>query len=170
MSEEIEKLEREYADLEEIWNAEKSAVQGSQHLKEELDRTRIEFETARRAGDLQRMSELQYGRIPELERQLASADNDDGRETQLLRNSVMEEEIAEVVSAWTGIPVSKMLEGEREKLLQMENNLHHRIIGQDEAVSTVSNAIRRSRAGLSDPNRPYGSFCSWVRPVLEKPN
>lgn len=158
LSEEIEKLEREYADLEEIWNAEKSAVQGSQHLKEELDRTRIEFETARRAGDLQRMSELQYGRIPELERQLASADNDDGRETQLLRNSVMEEEIAEVVSAWTGIPVSKMLEGEREKLLQMENNLHHRIIGQDEAVSTVSNAIRRSRAGLSDPNRPYGSF------------
>ena len=158
LKQEIEKLEREYADLEEIWNAEKSAVQGSQHIKEELDRTRIEFEAARRASDLQRMSELQYGKIPELERQLASADQASNQETTLLRSNVTEDEIAEVVSAWTGIPVSKMLEGEREKLLQMEDNLHQRVIGQDEAINAVSNAIRRSRAGLSDPNRPYGSF------------
>ncbi len=158
LEEEIEKLEREYADLEEVWNAEKSAVQGSQHIKEELDRMRIEFEAARRAGDLQRMSELQYGKIPELERQLASADESSNQETTLLRSNVTEDEIAEVVSMWTGIPVSKMLEGEREKLLQMEDNLHKRVIGQDEAIKAVSNAIRRSRAGLSDPNRPYGSF------------
>ena len=158
LEEEIEKLEREYADLEEIWNAEKSAVQGSQHIKEELDRMRTEFEAARRAGDLQRMSELQYGKIPELERQLASADEVSNQETTLLRSNVTEDEIAEVVSKWTGIPVSKMLEGEREKLLQMEENLHKRVIGQDEAIVAVSNAIRRSRAGLSDPNRPYGSF------------
>ncbi|MGI9317405.1 MAG: ATP-dependent chaperone ClpB [bacterium] len=158
LKEEIEKLEREYADLDEIWNAEKSAVQGSQHIKEELDRMRIEFEAARRAGDLQRMSELQYGKIPELERQLATADEESPLETTLLRSNVTEDEIAEVVSKWTGIPVSKMLEGEREKLLQMEDNLHKRVIGQDEAIQAVSNAIRRSRAGLSDPNRPYGSF------------
>jgi ATP-dependent Clp protease ATP-binding subunit ClpB len=158
LEEEIEKMEREYADLEEVWNAEKSAVQGSQHIKEELDRMRIEFEAARRAGDLQRMSELQYGKIPELERQLASADESSNQETTLLRSNVTEDEIAEVVSKWTGIPVSKMLEGEREKLLQMEDNLHKRVIGQDEAIKAVSNAIRRSRAGLSDPNRPYGSF------------
>ncbi|MBX2868311.1 MAG: ATP-dependent chaperone ClpB [Acidiferrobacterales bacterium] len=155
---EIEQLEREYADLEEVWSAEKSAVQGSQHIKEELDRTRIEFEAARRAGDLQRMSELQYGRIPELEKQLATADDESAAETTLLRSNVTEDEIAEVVSRWTGIPVSKMLEGEREKLLQMEDNLHKRVIGQEEAISAVSNAIRRSRAGLSDPSRPYGSF------------
>ena len=158
LEEEIERLEREYADLEEVWNAEKSAVQGSQHIKEELDRMRIEFEAARRAGDLQRMSELQYGKIPELERQLATADEVSTQETTLLRSNVTEDEIAEVVSKWTGIPVSKMLEGEREKLLQMEENLHKRVIGQDEAINAVSNAIRRSRAGLSDPNRPYGSF------------
>ena len=158
LEEEIKRLEREYADLEEVWNAEKSAVQGSQHIKEELDRMRTEFEAARRAGDLQRMSELQYGKIPALERQLATADEVSNQETTLLRSNVTEDEIAEVVSKWTGIPVSKMLEGEREKLLQMEENLHKRVIGQDEAINAVSNAIRRSRAGLSDPNRPYGSF------------
>jgi len=155
---EIDKLEREYADLEEVWNAEKSAVQGSQHVKEELDRMRTELETARRAGDLTRMSELQYGRIPELEKQLEAAAQAEHREMKLLRNRVNEDEIAEVVSHWTGIPVSKMLEGEREKLLRMEDNLHRRVVGQDEAVTAVANAIRRSRAGLSDPARPYGSF------------
>jgi len=158
LEEEIEKLEREYADLDEIWKAEKSAVQGSQHIKEELDRVRIEFEAARRAGDLQRMSELQYGKIPELEKQLESADQSPATETTLLRSNVTEDEIAEVVSKWTGIPVSKMLEGERDKLLAMEVNLHKRVIGQEEAITAVSNAIRRSRAGLSDPGRPYGSF------------
>jgi len=155
---EIEKAEREYKDLEEIWNAEKAALQGAQHIKEELDRARIELETARRAGDLARMSELQYGRIPELEKQLEMASQAEMQETQLLRNRVSEEEIAEVVSKWTGIPVSKMLEGERDKLLRMEDALHKRVIGQDEAVRVVSDAIRRSRAGLSDPNRPNGSF------------
>lgn len=154
----IEKFEKEYADLEEIWNAEKSAVQGSQHVKEELERARVELEAAHRAGDLTRMSELQYGRIPELEKQIEVADNAETREMILLRNNVTEDEIAEVVAKWTGIPVSKMLEGEREKLLQMEDNLHKRVIGQDEAINAVANAIRRSRAGLSDPNRPYGSF------------
>jgi len=155
---EIDKLEREYADLEEVWNAEKSAVQGSQHVKEELDRMRTELETARRAGDLTRMSELQYGRIPELEKQLEAAAQVEHREMTLLRNRVNDDEIAEVVSHWTGIPVSKMLEGEREKLLRMEDDLHRRVVGQDEAVTAVANAIRRSRAGLSDPARPYGSF------------
>jgi ATP-dependent Clp protease ATP-binding subunit ClpB len=133
-------------------------VQGTTHIKEELDQARTELETARRAGDLQRMSELQYGRIPELESRLQKADEAEQQETQLLRNKVSEEEIAEVVSRWTGIPVSKMLEGEREKLLQMEQELGKRVIGQNEAVVAVSNAIRRSRAGLSDPNRPNGSF------------
>ncbi|GMQ91722.1 MAG: ATP-dependent chaperone ClpB [Gammaproteobacteria bacterium] len=151
-------LEKEYADLDEVWKAEKAAVQGSQHIKEELDRVRIELETARRAGNLERMSELQYGKIPELEKQLQEADQAGDVEHQLLRNSVTENEIAEVVSLWTGIPVSKMMEGEREKLLRMETELHERVIGQDEAVNAVSNAIRRSRAGLSDPSRPYGSF------------
>jgi ATP-dependent Clp protease ATP-binding subunit ClpB len=151
-------LEKEYADLDEVWKAEKAAVQGSQHIKEELDRVRIELETARRAGNLERMSELQYGKIPELEKQLQEADQAGDVEHQLLRNSVTENEIAEVVSLWTGIPVSKMMEGERDKLLRMETELHERVIGQDEAVNAVSNAIRRSRAGLSDPNRPYGSF------------
>ena len=158
LEEEIGRLEKEYADLEEVWNAEKAAVQGSQQIKEELDRMRTEFEGARRAGDLQRMSELRYGRIPELEKQLASADEASERETILLRSNVTEDEIAEVVSRWTGIPVSKMMEGEREKLLSMEENLHRRVIGQDEAIRSVSDAIRRSRAGLSDPERPYGSF------------
>ncbi len=155
---EIDKLAREYADLEEIWKAEKAVVHGIQHVKEELDRARMEMETARRAGDLARMSELQYGRIPELEKRLASADDSEGSQRKLLRSSVTENEIAEVVSLWTGIPVSKMMQGEREKLLSMEAKLGERVVGQDEAVSAVSNAIRRSRAGLSDPRRPYGSF------------
>ncbi len=155
---EISRLEREYSDLEEIWKAEKAALQGATHIKEELERARIELETARRAGDLGRMSELQYGRIPALEKQLAAAAEAEMQEMTLLRNKVTEEEIAEVVSKWTGIPVSKMLEGEREKLLRMEEELHRRVVGQDEAVRAVSNAIRRSRAGLADPNRPNGSF------------
>lgn len=156
---EILEIEREYADLDEVWKAEKAAVQGGQHVKEALDQARSEMEAARRAGDLTRMSELQYGRIPELEKQLADAqDYESGGETQLLRNKVTDEEIAEVVARWTGIPVSRMLEGEREKLLRMESELHRRVIGQDEAIQAVSDAIRRSRAGLSDPERPYGSF------------
>ena len=155
---EITRLEREYSELEEIWKAEKAALQGTQHIKEALERARMEMETARRAGDLARMSELQYGRIPELEKQLTAASQMETQETHLLRNAVTEDEIAEVVSKWTGIPVSKMLEGEREKLLRMEEALHARVVGQDEAVQVVSDAIRRSRAGLSDPNRPNGSF------------
>ncbi|HGG60420.1 MAG TPA: AAA family ATPase, partial [Gammaproteobacteria bacterium] len=155
---EIRELEAEYASLEKVWKAEKAAVEGSAHIKEELERARIELETAQRAGDLARMSELQYGRIPELEKQLAAATEAETRETTLLRTEVTEEEIAEVVSAWTGIPVSKMLEGEREKLLKMDEHLRQRVIGQDEAITAVANAIRRSRAGLSDPNRPNGSF------------
>ncbi|MCH1521570.1 MAG: AAA family ATPase, partial [Arenicellales bacterium] len=156
---EISEIEREYADLDEIWKAEKAAVQGSQHIKEALDQARSEMEAARRAGDLTWMSELQYGRIPELEKRLVDAqDHESGSETQLLRNKVTDEEIAEVVARWTGIPVSRMLEGEREKLLRMESELHHRVIGQEEAIRAVSDAIRRSRAGLSDPDRPYGSF------------
>ena len=158
LQQEIDKLEKEYADFEEVWKAEKAALQGSQHVKEQLDQARQELETANRAGDLTRMSELQYGRIPELEKQLAAAAETEKSETHLLRNKVTEEEIAEVVSKWTGIPVSKMLEGEREKLLRMETELSKRVVGQQEAVTAVSNAIRRSRAGLSDPNRPNGSF------------
>ncbi len=155
---EINQLEREFADLEEIWKSEKAALQGAQRIKEYLDQARIELETAHRAGDLARMSELQYGRIPELEKQLVAASQAETQEMSLLRNKVADEEIAEVVSRWTGIPVSKMLEGERDKLLRMEDALHERVIGQDEAVAVVSDAIRRSRAGLSDPNRPNGSF------------
>jgi len=155
---EIDSLEREFSDLEEIWKSEKAAVQGASHIKEELERTRMELETAHRAGDLTRASELQYGRIPELEKQLAQAAEAETREMQLLRNKVTDEEIAEVVSKWTGIPVSKMLEGERDKLLRMEEALQQRVVGQSEAVRVVSDAIRRSRAGLSDPNRPNGSF------------
>ncbi|MBN1378436.1 MAG: ATP-dependent chaperone ClpB [Gammaproteobacteria bacterium] len=157
---EIKELSRQYADLEEIWKSEKAAVEGSAHVKEELDRARLELETARRAGDLARMSELQYGRIPELERKLAVVAETDvlGDGHQLLRNKVTDEEVAEIVSMWTGIPVSKMLEGEREKLLRMEDELAKRVVGQTEAVTSVANAIRRSRAGLSDPNRPNGSF------------
>ncbi len=157
----IEDLEKEYSDYEEIWKAEKSAVEGSAHIMEELERARLDLETANRAGDLARMSELQYGLIPDLEKQLHDADNADSTEakpTQLLRNKVSDEEVADVVSRWTGIPVSKMLEGEREKLLHMESLLQERVIGQSEAVVAVSNAIRRSRAGLSDENKPNGSF------------
>jgi ATP-dependent Clp protease ATP-binding subunit ClpB len=151
-------LEREFADLEEIWKAEKAAMQGTTHIKEELERARLELETAHRANDLARMSELQYGRIPELEKQLAGAMQAEGQETTLLRNNVTDEEVAEIVSKWTGIPVSKMLEGEKEKLLQMESAVQQRVVGQQEAVIAVANAIRRSRAGLSDPRRPIGSF------------
>jgi len=158
LQKEIDRLERDYSDLEEIWKAEKAAVQGAHHIKEALERARLELDTARRAGELARAGELQYGRIPELEKQLAAADKAETQEMQLLRNKVTDEEIAEVVSKWTGIPVSKMLEGEREKLLRMEEALHRRVVGQDEALTVVSNAIRRSRAGLSDPNRPNGSF------------
>ena len=158
LDDELKADEKKYSDLEEIWKTEKAALQGSQHIKEDLERARIDFETAKRAGDLARMSELQYGRIPELEKQLASMENAEVKESKLFRNRVTEEEIAEVVSRWTHIPVSKMLEGEKEKLLHMEAFLHKRIIGQDEAVNSVSNAIRRSRAGLGDPNKPVGSF------------
>ncbi|WP_018405156.1 ATP-dependent chaperone ClpB [Marinobacter gelidimuriae] len=154
----IDGLEREYADLEEVWNAEKAALHGSQKIKSELEQARTELESARRAGDLGRMSELQYGRIPELERQLDMANQAEMMEITLLRNRVTEEEIAEIVSKWTGIPVSKMLEGERDKLMRMEEALHKRVIGQNEAVEAVANAVRRSRAGLSDPSRPNGSF------------
>ncbi|MEM5536751.1 ATP-dependent chaperone ClpB [Neptuniibacter pectenicola] len=157
----IAKVEKEFSDLDEVWKAEKLALQGSQKVKEELDQARIELEKFTRAGDLQKMSELQYGLIPELEKQLAAAaeaEEEGQPETKLLRNKVTEEEVAEVVSRWTGIPVNRMLEGEREKLLRMETELHKQVIGQDEAVIAVSNAVRRSRAGLSDPNRPNGSF------------
>jgi len=154
----IAELEREFSDLNEIWKSEKAAVQGTTHIKEELERTRAALETAMRAQDLARVSELQYGKIPELEKQLEDAEQGEQSEFQLLRNSVTEDEIAEVVSRWTGIPVSRMLEGERDKLLRMEQGLHKRVIGQDEAVTAVADAIRRSRAGLSDPNRPIGSF------------
>ena len=155
---EIDRLEREFSDLEEIWKSEKAALQGAAHIKEEMDRVRLEMETARRAGDLSRMAEIQYGRIPDLQHQLEAATQAEQQETKLLRNKVTEEEIAEVVSKWTGIPVAKMLEGERDKLLRMEEGLHRRVVGQDEAIRAVSDAIRRSRAGLSDPGRPNGSF------------
>jgi ATP-dependent Clp protease ATP-binding subunit ClpB len=154
----IDELEQSYSDLDEIWKAEKATMQGSTQIKEALEQARQEMETARRAGDLSRMSELQYGRIPELEKNLSQVAAVDNIETKLVRNKVTEDEVAEVVSKWTGIPVAKMMEGEKEKLLQMEEVLHNRLIGQNEAVDAVSNAIRRSRAGLSDPNRPIGSF------------
>ncbi|WP_064602136.1 ATP-dependent chaperone ClpB [Photobacterium sp. J15] len=158
LSEELDKKEREYAELEEVWNAEKAALSGTQHIKTELEQARTDMEIARRAGDLNRMSELQYGKIPELEKQLDLAAQAEMQEMSLLKNKVTDAEIAEVLSRQTGIPVAKMLEGEREKLLHMEEALHKRVIGQDEAVDAVANAIRRSRAGLSDPNRPIGSF------------
>ena len=158
LSDVIAGVEREYSDLEEVWNAEKAALHGSQKIKSDLEQARIDLETARRSGDLGRMSELQYGKIPELERQLEMAGQAEMQKMELLRNRVTDEEIAEIVSKWTGIPVSKMLEGERDKLMRMEEALHGRVIGQEEAVEAVSNAVRRSRAGLSDPNRPNGSF------------
>jgi len=151
-------LEKEYSDLEEIWKAEKATVQGAAHIKEELERARQDLDTARRAQDLARMSELQYGRIPALEQKLAKALEVEQKPNQLVRNSVTETEVAEIVSKWTGIPVSRMLEGEREKLLRMEEVLGKRVVGQQEAVKAVADAIRRTRAGLSDPNRPSGSF------------
>jgi len=159
IEEEIAKLEREYADLDEVWKAEKAQVQGSQHIKEEIEAIRLEMEEARRRGDWQKMSELQYGKLPQLEAQLTSAESGGEKKSlKLLRTQVGAEEIAEVVSRATGIPVAKMMQGEREKLLHMEERLHQRVVGQDEAVRLVSNAIRRSRSGLADPNRPYGSF------------
>jgi len=158
LQEQLKDLEKEFADLEEVWKSEKAAMQGTAHIKEELERARLELETAHRGNDLARMSELQYGRIPELEKQLANAVSAENRETVLLRNNVTDEEVAEIVSKWTGIPVSKMLEGEKDKLLQMEQVVQQRVVGQDEAVTAVANAIRRSRAGLSDPRRPIGSF------------
>ncbi|MDR3391731.1 MAG: ATP-dependent chaperone ClpB [Sulfuriferula sp.] len=162
LEEEIAKLEREYADLEEIWKAEKAMVAGTQHIKEQLDQARVDMEEAKRQGNWQQMSEIQYGRVPQLEAQLHQAQAAESAEQsapkRLLRTQVGAEEIAEVVSRATGIPVSKMMEGERDKLLQMEDALHGRVVGQDEAVRLVSDAIRRSRSGLGDPNRPYGSF------------
>jgi ATP-dependent Clp protease ATP-binding subunit ClpB len=154
----LKALEKEYSDLEEVWKAEKATVQGAAHIQEELERARQDLETARRAQDLGRMSQLQYGSIPALERQLASALEVEKKPNQLMRNSVTDVEIAEIVSKWTGIPVSRMLEGERDKLLRMEEVLDKRVVGQTEAVKAVADAIRRSRAGLSDPNRPSGSF------------
>ncbi|MCJ8204956.1 ATP-dependent chaperone ClpB [Pseudomonas sp. RGM2987] len=158
LQEEIGRHEREYSDLEEVWNSEKAEVQGSAQIQQKIEQSRQELEAARRKGDLNRMAELQYGVIPDLERSLQMVDQHGKSENQLLRSKVTEEEIAEVVSKWTGIPVSKMLEGERDKLLKMESLLHQRVIGQEEAVVAVANAVRRSRAGLSDPNRPSGSF------------
>ena len=158
LAESIDELEREFSDLEEIWKAEKASVQGVQSIKSSLEQARSDMEHARRAGDLGRMSEIQYGVIPALEAKLASATSAEAQEKQLLRSRVTDEEIAEVVARATGIPVSKMLEGDREKLLKMEDGLHERVIGQNEAVTAVANAVRRSRSGLSDPNRPNGSF------------
>src|SRR5262249_42398678 len=162
IEDEIKRLERGYSDLAEIWQAEKAQMQGAEHMKEEIDKIKLEMEDARRKGDWQKMSELQYGKLPQLEAQLKKADTklakESAKKPQLLRTQVGAEEIAEVVSRATGIPVSKMMQGERDKLLHMEDALHKRVVGQDEAVRLVSDAIRRSRSGLSDPNRPYGSF------------
>ncbi|WP_439107210.1 ATP-dependent chaperone ClpB [Congregibacter sp.] len=158
LDEQIEAIEKEFADLEEVWKAEKASLQGEASVKSDIEQLKLDLETARRAGDLTRMSELQYGKLPELEKQLAQAQAAEDVEKTLLRNKVTDEEVAEVVSRWTGIPISKMLEGDREKLLRMEDALHDRVVGQDEAVVAVANAVRRSRAGLSDPNRPNGSF------------
>ncbi|PHM63442.1 ATP-dependent chaperone ClpB [Xenorhabdus ishibashii] len=158
LNEELAEKEREYSELEEEWKAEKAELSGTQNIKAELENTRIELEKARRSGDLAKMSEIQYGKIPELEKRLATATTAENRHMKLLRNKVTDAEIAEILARWTGIPVSRMLESEKDKLLRMEQELHKRVIGQDEAVEAVSNAIRRSRAGLSDPNRPIGSF------------
>ncbi len=162
IEEEIARLEKEYADLEEIWKSEKAQVQGSQHIKEAIEKLKLQMEEATRKGDWQKVSELQYGKLPQLEAQLKQAAsveaNAEAPKHKMLRTEVGAEEIAEVVSRATGIPVSKMMQGERDKLLHMEQKLHERVVGQDEAVRLVSDAIRRSRSGLSDPNRPYGSF------------
>jgi ATP-dependent Clp protease ATP-binding subunit ClpB len=158
LEDDIALLDREYSDLEEIWKAEKASMQGATHVKSELEQARVNLEAAHRAGNLGKMAEIQYSVIPTLEKQLASALSETQTEKRLLRNRVTEEEIAEVVAKWTGIPVAKMLDGERDKLLRMEEALHERVMGQSEAVVAVCNAVRRSRAGLSDPNRPNGSF------------
>lgn len=158
LNSELEEKERDYASLEEEWKAEKAALTGTQNIKAEIEQAKIALEQARRSGDLAQMSEIQYGKLPDLEKQLQSATQAEGKSMKLLRNKVTDVEIAEVLARWTGIPVSRMLEGEREKLLRMEDELHKRVVGQNEAVEAVSNAIRRSRAGLSDPNRPIGSF------------
>ncbi len=158
LEQKIIEMEKDFSELDEVWKSEKAAVHGTQSIKTDLERARIDFDAAKRAGDLTRMSELQYGRIPELEQQLDMASQVEMQEMTLLRNKVSEDEIAHIVSKWTGIPVNKMLEGEKEKLLKIEEHLHSRVIGQSEAVSAVSNAVRRARAGLSDPNRPNGSF------------
>ena len=160
IEDEIAKLSKEYSDLEEIWKAEKAQVHGSAHIKEEIERLRVQMAELQRKGQYDKLAELQYGQLPGLEAQLKAAENagDGAVKNRLLRTQVGAEEIAEVVSRATGIPVSKMMQGERDKLLQMEDKLHQRVVGQDEAVRLVADAIRRSRAGLSDPNRPYGSF------------
>ncbi|MCY4209465.1 MAG: ATP-dependent chaperone ClpB [Gammaproteobacteria bacterium] len=158
LEQDIDQVELEFADLEEIWKAEKAALQGAHEVKEQLEQARMEFETAQRGGDLNRMSELQYGIIPDLAKQLETAERAETRPLQLLRNKVTENEIAEVVSKWTGIPVAKMLQGEKDKLLHIEDALRQRVVGQDEAIAAVADAIRRARAGLADPNRPNGSF------------
>ena len=158
LEDEIKELSKSYSDLEEIWNADKATLQGAHHVKEELEQARIQMDAARRAGDLAKMSEIQYGIIPDLEKKIQDATGNEKRQTQLLRNHVSDNEIAEIVSKWTGIPVTKMLAGEQQKLLEMESYLQRRVVGQDEAITAVSNAVRRSRAGLADPNRPNGSF------------
>ena len=163
LEEEMKKLEQEYADLEEIWKAEKASAQGSAQIKEEIDRLRFQIEEYTRKGDFNKVAELQYGRLPDLEKRLKEATAKESKASsasapKLLRTQVGAEEIAEVVARATGIPVSKLMQGEREKLLKMEDRLHERVVGQDEAIVAVSNAIRRSRAGLGDPNRPTGSF------------
>ena len=159
LQDEIDKLEKEYADLEEVWQAEKATIQGSAGIKEEIDRLRVELEAAKRRGDYAAMSEIQYGKIPALEKQLAHSESAESKpQHTLVRSEVTEEEIAQIVSRWTGIPVAKMLEGEKEKLLALESALGARVVGQETAVEAVANAIRRNRAGLSDPNRPIGSF------------
>jgi ATP-dependent Clp protease ATP-binding subunit ClpB len=158
LCEQIDLIEREFSDLEEVWKAEKAAVQGTAKIKSDIEKAKLELEAAHRTGDLTRMSEIQYGILPELDKKLSAAAAAEHTTPQLLRSHVTEEEVAEVVSRWTGIPISKMLEGDREKLLRMESSLHGRVVGQDEAVIAVSNAVRRSRAGLSDPSRPNGSF------------
>ncbi|MDA8986254.1 AAA family ATPase, partial [Luminiphilus sp.] len=158
LTHQIDVIEREYADLEEVWLAEKAVVEGAAHIRSQIEQAKLDLDVARRAGDLTGMSELQHGVLPELERQLILAANIDAPEPTLLRSRVTDEEVAEVVSRWTGIPVAKMLEGDREKLLRMETTLHDRVVGQHEAVTAVSNAVRRARAGLADPQRPNGSF------------
>jgi ATP-dependent Clp protease ATP-binding subunit ClpB len=158
LDEQIAVIAREFSDLEEVWKAEKAVVQGAAQIKGDIEQAKLDLEAARRAGDLTKMSEIQYGVLPDLEKRLTSASEAEGTAPQLLRSHVTEEEVAEVVSRWTGIPIAKMLEGDRERLLRMEDSLHERVVGQDEAVVAVANAVRRSRAGLSDPHRPNGSF------------